>query len=513
MPELPRESRLVSNQLQILQQIFPEHDDFFGLHSDFPLHIFCSGGDLADARLSVDNAFFAGLQNCYSNPVIEVNASANALISFILANPSAKPAVLDSCARTLGDSRYLVAAVNPTESGEIFCQTSAEALSALEFLEQKLHKYSARSEKTNCASLEKFNGICVVTFSYDFGLLFENIGSRHLNGNVSEPSISYAFYETVFVHDYQVHRTFVLGNAAEKAAAELKSAEKIFFESENIEAARIVSNFSRESYCAAVEQILRHIALGDIYQANLTQQFRAELPSLLTPETIFRRLREQHPAPFAAFIRRENDCVVSASPERFLRVSDAKIVTAQPIKGTRPRGENEFEDLRLRRELAASRKDRAENVMIVDLLRNDIGRVCKFGSVRAEKLCEIEEHPTLFHMVSTVRGELKNNVAIGDLLKAAFPCGSITGAPKISAMRILDEIETAPRGLSMGAVGYLSFNGEMDFNVAIRTMVVRENQAIFNVGGGIVFDSSPAAEYEESLVKAKALFKALGASF
>jgi para-aminobenzoate synthetase component 1 len=243
----------------------------------------------------------------------------------------------------------------------------------------------------------------------------------------------------------------------------------------------------------------------------LTQQLRAQLPADLTPEQIFFNLRENHPAPFASFIRRKNDAVVSASPERFFKIQN-RIISASPVKGTRPRGTGEEEDSFLRNQLLTSEKDRSENVMIVDLLRNDIGRICNFGSIEVKKLCDLETHPTLFHLVSTVNGELRENINLSDVLKAVFPCGSITGAPKISTMRIIDEIETAPRGLSMGAIGYIGFDKTIDLNVAIRTMVVRESEAIFNVGGGIVIDSVPEQEYEETLVKARALLKAIGAS-
>ena len=264
----------------------------------------------------------------------------------------------------------------------------------------------------------------------------------------------------------------------------------------------------------AVRRIKELIAAGDIYQANLTQQFTVKLAdNCFEPEQIFLRLRRDHPAAFAAFIRRREDDVISASPERFLRVQfdqDARRVEAWPIKGTRPRGRNSAEDARLRSELQRSEKDRAENVMIVDLMRNDLGRVCQYGSIEVPELFSVQEHPTLFHLVSKVQGRLRDDVTAGALLRAAFPCGSITGAPKIRAMEIIDEIEGLPRGLSMGAIGYFTFTGTLDLNVAIRTMTVRDRAARFNVGGGIVADSDPALEYEESLIKARALFNALG---
>ncbi|MEO6390447.1 MAG: aminodeoxychorismate synthase component I, partial [Pyrinomonadaceae bacterium] len=274
----------------------------------------------------------------------------------------------------------------------------------------------------------------------------------------------------------------------------------------------LTSNLTQAEYEAAVSAIKDHIAAGDIYQANLTQQFTATIGDA-APEDIFLRLRREHPAPFSAFIRRTSDVVISGSPERFVRVTDStdgRVAEAWPIKGTRPRGTTADGDVKLRAELLASEKDRAENVMIVDLLRNDLGRVAEFGSVTVEELFTLQEHPSLFHLVSKVRANLRPNVRMSDLLRAAFPCGSITGAPKIRAMEIIDELEPSPRGLSMGAIGYFGFDGTADLNVAIRTMTIRKGIAKFNVGGGIVADSEPAAEYDESMVKARSLMAALG---
>jgi para-aminobenzoate synthetase component I len=280
-----------------------------------------------------------------------------------------------------------------------------------------------------------------------------------------------------------------------------------------IDGQSLTSSLTRDEYLSRIERIKEHIAAGDIYQANLTQQLKITLAPARTPERIFLRLRRTHPASFSAFIRRHEDAVVSASPERFLRVGldeeKQRWIEAWPIKGTRARGVNAAEDERLRTELRESEKDRAENVMIVDLMRNDLGRVCQYGSVEVTELCAIQEHPTLFHLVSKVRGLLREDVKAADLMRAAFPCGSITGAPKLRAMEIIDEVESAPRGLSMGAIGYFSFDGRLDLSVAIRTMTIRESTARFNVGGGIVADSDPALEYEESLTKAHALLRAL----
>jgi para-aminobenzoate synthetase component I len=449
--------------------------------------------------------------------VVKINFSADELTATLLSlKDKRRVAILDSCARTLGDSRFLIAGFEPAESFEFYCRTQIEAFRVLDFLDEKLKFYQSK----NKAALD-FSGACIATLAYDFGLLFENIVPRAKEFSISpQPSAMFMFYETLVVHDYLTKKTFTVGKDAADLADVLNRAKKANPIFSNEKPLRVRSNFTKNEYLAAVEKIKKHIALGDIYQANLTQQLSVETEETLSPEAIFWRLRKTHPAPFAAFLKRENDAVVSASPERFLKLQipnskfqNRRIVLAQPIKGTRPRGSAPAEDLRLRRELEQSAKDRAENVMIVDLLRNDVGRVCEFGSVQVEKLCEIEEYASLFHLVSTVSGELRDDVSAGDLLRATFPCGSITGAPKIRAMQILDEIETVGRGLSMGAIGRFGFDGSMDLNVAIRTAVVRENSAFFNVGGGIVADSDPDSEYAETLVKARSLLAACGANF
>jgi para-aminobenzoate synthetase component 1 len=320
------------------------------------------------------------------------------------------------------------------------------------------------------------------------------------------------------VHDYTLGRTCLTGNP-EKFDSTLNRLATADRRVGNCVAnTTAVSNYSRAGYKAAVKQIKEFISRGDTYQANLTQKFRVELSPGLRAADIFLRLRRDNPAPFAAFIDRGDSIVVSASPERFFRVANGRIETS-PIKGTRSRGADRDEDEKLRNELLVSAKDRAENTMIVDLLRNDLGRVCKFGTVVVDALCELEELPTLFHLVSTVSGELEHGIEFGDIIRAIFPCGSITGAPKIRTMEIIDDIESEPRGLSMGAIGYFvpetgfDLKPGIDLSVAIRTMVIRDSVAEFNVGGGVVSDSDPDAEYEESLLKAKALLAALGADF
>ena len=268
------------------------------------------------------------------------------------------------------------------------------------------------------------------------------------------------------------------------------------------------STFTRRAYEAAVRRALAYIRAGDIYQVNLSQRF--EVPCPEDPFDVYLRLRTLSPAPFAAFLRFPDSAVLSSSPERFLRYTpeDSRIET-RPIKGTRPRGATPEEDEALRRELLASEKDRAENVMIVDLERNDLGRVAEIGSVRVAGLFEAETYSSVHHLVSTVEARLAEGRDAVDLLRAAFPGGSITGAPKIRSMQIIDELEPVARGVYTGSIGFIRPNGEMDLNIAIRTVEVRDAQAYFSVGGGIVAVSDPAAEYQETLVKGAAMAQAL----
>jgi len=230
-----------------------------------------------------------------------------------------------------------------------------------------------------------------------------------------------------------------------------------------------------------------------------------------TPEELYLRLRAINPAPFAAFLKFPEFSVVSASPERFLHFDPrTRRVHTRPIKGTRPRGQTPEEDERLAQELLRSEKDRAEHVMIVDLERNDLGRVAETGSVRVREMATLETFPTVFHLTSTVEATLREDKDRVDLLQATFPGGSITGAPKIRAMEIIDELEPTTRGVYTGSIGYFAFDGRMDLNIAIRTLVIKDGVAYFQVGGGIVADSEPEAEYQETLDKAAAIKRSMG---
>lgn len=238
----------------------------------------------------------------------------------------------------------------------------------------------------------------------------------------------------------------------------------------------------------------------------MTQRFETELRE--EPLTLYSKLRQVNPAPFAAYLNFQDYQILSSSPERFIRSKNKKLFT-RPIKGTRPRGKNKAEDMKLKQELINSEKDKAELLMIVDLERNDFSKVAKTGTVKVPELFVLEQYPTVFHLVSQVECELDEKYDAVDCIRNTFPGGSITGAPKIRAMEIIDELEPTQRNIYTGSIGYLDFNGDMDLNIVIRTMVTKDKKAYFQVGGGIVWDSDAAAEYQESLDKGKALVEAL----
>jgi para-aminobenzoate synthetase component 1 len=270
------------------------------------------------------------------------------------------------------------------------------------------------------------------------------------------------------------------------------------------------SSFTHDGYVEAVARVREYIVAGDVFQANLSQRFEASLGE--PPWALYRRLRTGNAAPFAAFLDFPDVVVLSASPERFLRVDAGGHVETRPIKGTRPRGLGPEHDAALGAALTESAKDQAENLMIVDLMRNDLSRVCAPGTVRVPELFALERYATVHHLVSTVVGELAPGMDALDLLRAAFPGGSITGAPKVRAMEIISELEPSARGVYCGAIGYWSVTGQLDSSIGIRTAVALAGRVYFSAGGGIVADSDPEQEYRETLDKARGLIDALAAS-
>ena len=425
-----------------------------------------------------------------------LDITADELVSALLHLAETEPVcILDSSGVSHLGSHLLLAGIGPVQTHEI---RSPDALSSLKAFDELL-----------AGSLA-----AVFTLSYEFGRKIQGFKPSQL-ADAHEPDIFISLFDVLIVHDYSTSSTQLVGNSVKfPAIGEKLLAARQTAVIPTDRSSIVRSDFTRNDYLQAIAAIKERIRCGDTYQTNLTQRLTARLPYGLTAELIFATLRGAHPAPFSAFIKRSESTVVSVSPERFFLI-EGGVITTSPIKGTRPRGRTPEEDNAFRRELLTSPKERAENTMIVDLLRNDLGRVCEYGSVHVEKLCELEEHPSLFHLVSTVSGRVKPNTVPSSVLTALFPCGSITGAPKISTMRIIDDIERSPRGLSMGAIGYYippaSFGlpERLETSVAIRTMVVRDRIATFNVGGGIVIDSDPEQEYEESLTKASALMNAI----
>ncbi|MFA5156530.1 MAG: aminodeoxychorismate synthase component I [Candidatus Omnitrophota bacterium] len=364
--------------------------------------------------------------------------------------------------------------------------------------------------------------------SYDLGFTLEGSVKKRKKPASGVPECVFGFYNTAVIVDHYKRLLYVLslGLPEKKSSLVKKLAELNFKKLRSLLAqaetrrhaggpdellghqpARINSDFSRNDYIKAVKLAKEYIRRGDIYQVNLSQQFNAR--SGLSGQEIYRRLRLASPACFSAYFDAGDFQIISSSPERFLKLERGAVST-RPMKGTRPRADQPLLDKKHRQELLASAKDKAELLMIVDLERNDLGRVCDYGSVTAPRLRQLEKYRTVFQTTATVTGSLHKTKDRLDLLEACFPGGSITGCPKIRAMEIIEELEPARRGIYTGSLGYLSFSGGMDFNIMIRTILKKGDRLSFGAGGGIVADSDPAAEYEETLIKAKGMFEAIG---
>lgn len=371
----------------------------------------------------------------------------------------------------------------------------------------------------NLVGLPPFQGGAAGYIGYDLGRLIEQLPILAVD-DLKLPDLCLAFYDWVLAHDRIEGQSWLIatglpgrtaGETDRRISWVLQKLEMPPTASPaqglGLDAPPFTSTFTKEAYLNAVRRIQEYLAAGDIYQANLSQRFT--FPFNGDPWPIYLRLRNVNPASFAAYLEFPEVTVLSASPEEYLRVEHSHVET-RPIKGTRPRGATVAEDEALAKELLDSEKDRSENIMIVDVLRNDLGRACRIGSVKVPSLLAIERHPTVHHLVSTITGDLPDGDHIVDLLRACFPGGSITGAPKIRAMEIIEELEPTRRGIYCGAIGYLGFNGSMNTSIAIRTMVATQGALSFSAGGGIVMDSDPESEYQETLDKARGLMRALG---
>lgn len=358
-------------------------------------------------------------------------------------------------------------------------------------------------------------------FSYDFGFSLEKIARKN-TGVACVPDFLFGFYDSVVAVDHKKNEVSVFSsgfpekNSLRKMRSEARlkeTVEKLKFRDFRhkttqlrIHESALISNFTRDEYLAAVREAQNHIAAGDIYQVNLSQKFKTRLAIGDWP--LYQRLSQNFPVSFSAFLKNEDLCVISASPERFLYFDGSRVLT-RPMKGTRKRTDDTLFNRKMKRELVLSKKEKAELLMIVDLERNDLGRVCEYGSIRVRHLRQIEAYKSVFQATAEIEGRLHASKDRIDLLRACFPGGSVTGCPKIRAMEIIEELEPDARSLYTGALGYLSFHNTMDFNVLIRSFLKRKDEIVFHVGGGIVSDSKPADEYEETLVKGKVLMEAL----
>jgi para-aminobenzoate synthetase component 1 len=424
---------------------------------------------------------------------------------------------LDSSLNSNHQGRYSFLGIDP------LCILQTKNQNPFPKLRDLLDKYKVSAS----GNIPPFLGGAVGYLAYDLGFLLERKLQKKTKDDLAIPDCFFGFYNTVIITDNIKKILYIaaLGlpekkNHLAKALAQenFKKIRSLLSKAGTCKiktwscavSSQLKSNFSRKEYLSAVNAAKRYIKEGDIYQVNLSQRFQTE--TKLSSLEIYQRLRKISPSYFSAYFDAGDFQILSSSPERFLRLEGGRVIT-RPMKGTRPRGKTVSDDVSLRRDLLNSQKDKAELVMIVDLERNDLGRVCDYDSIKVTRLRELEKYNTVYQTTSTIEGELFKDKDRVDLLAASFPGGSITGCPKIRAMEIIEELEPTRRSIYTGALGYLSFTGNMDFNILIRTILKKENNLYFSVGGGIVADSNPEAEYEETLVKARAMLQAIGTPF
>jgi para-aminobenzoate synthetase component 1 len=414
---------------------------------------------------------------------------------------------LDSALQQGELGRYSYVAADPFETFAVAEGESGEA--ALARLDRRLRRWRIQ----RVSGLPPFQGGFAGYIAYEFARLLE----PHVMAKTPPPDIPPVIlhaYDTIVAFDHQTRRCWIISTGfpeTDPKARILRAEERLAeFESlclapfPELSGDRVIenwqSNFTREAYEAAVQRTIDYVLAGDIFQANISQRFMAALPADFNPLLHYLVLRDRNPATFGAFLDYGAIKIASSSPERLISF-DGVTAEARPIKGTRRRDPDASIDAELKAELLASRKDRAENVMIVDLLRNDLSRVSEPGSVQVPVLCGLESYASVHHLTSVVTGRLAHGRSRGDLIAACFPGGSITGAPKIRAQEIIAEIERLPRNIYCGSIGFLSFTGHMDLNIAIRTVLFHEGRAAFHGGGGITAKSMPRDEYEETLAK------------
>ncbi|MBI5206955.1 MAG: anthranilate synthase component I [Candidatus Firestonebacteria bacterium] len=390
---------------------------------------------------------------------------------------------------------------------------------------KELQKLLEKKKTVKLPSICPFQGGCVGYFGYETVHFFENIPLRK-SDDLNLPDLYFLFFDNVIIFDHFKNKIQILKSikisqnkkkSYENCIESLNHIEKLIrnntykeytLKDRNINNIDhlIISNYTKTDYIKMVEKTKEYICAGDIFQANLSQRFSTNFSG--TPFLLYKTLREINPSPFACFFNFKDFQVVSSSPERLIKLENQNIET-RPIAGTRPRGDTTEEDNKLSKELMLSPKERAEHIMLVDLERNDLGRVCEYGTVHVDELMVLEKYSHVIHIVSNIKGKLKIGKNWIDILQATFPGGTITGTPKVRCMEIIEELENVNRYIYTGSAGYISFTGDLDFNILIRTIIIKDGNAYMQAGGGIVADSIPEKEYYETLYKAQALINAL----
>ncbi len=430
----------------------------------------------------------------------------------------------DSADRGHADSRYSYIACLPAEMIEVINgrttitnrnqQTTLDG-NPFELIRERLAIWNF-SAQTN-PDLPPFQGGLAGYFGYDVARAIETLPEK-AKADRHVPDLALGIYDQVLAFDHEKSKAWLITHAETKEEAQIKRRIILSLLAAPLPARKAtamipnwMADFTKDEYIARVNKVIEYIRAGDAFQVNLSQRFEAQLPTLFDAFTHYTIMRETNPAPFASYMNLGRVIISSASPERFLKVDETRGVQTRPIKGTRKRAAGKREDARLKAELEASAKDRAENIMIVDLLRNDLSKCCEPGSIEASEICKVESFASVHHLVSTVKGALREDCDPLDLIKACFPGGSITGAPKIRAMEIIEELEPTRRGPYCGSMAYIGFDGVMDSNIMIRTLVYNGEHVSLQVGGGITAESDAQAEYEETLDKAEALFHSFDA--
>lgn len=406
---------------------------------------------------------------------------------------------------------------------EKFCYTTSDRV----HLERRLLTYfkemknvvflnSNNKDKINLFAVSNSNKVNVKGWkfgfiTYDYKNQIEALSSKHFDG-IKFPERHFFTPQILFkISQREVEvlydKVLLSYSEIERIVSEIDTVSVL---ESKIETVKVVSRITKEAYLKNVEFLKQHIQLGDIYEVNFCQEYFAE-DVAINPIDIYLALNKKSPTPFSCFVKNDDKYLMSATPERFIHKFGDKIIS-QPIKGTIKRGENENEDEELKKELFNDVKERSENVMIVDLVRNDLSKIANRGSVNVDELCGIYTFPQVHQMISTVSGKVKNNVSFDEIIKATFPMGSMTGAPKIKAMELVEQYEETKRGLYAGTVGYINPQGDFDFNVVIRSLQYKKNDKYlsFIVGGAITALSDPEKEYDECLLKAKAMLEVLG---